>query len=126
MLLLSSTGRAPRHLSLSGSFRALDRCSSDVLPNGGENGFTSSIDVIKDTVVELRRLRNTLDPRTKSASDALEDLLKGISEMHDKNPTRGSPRFNEIARRIEQAVDDLNGAYAALRANSEVQEELNY
>ncbi|MAS96054.1 MAG: hypothetical protein CMO55_22860 [Verrucomicrobiales bacterium] len=125
-LRLAGTGNTPTNLSLAGSFVALDRCSKPMITLGRSRNLTSSIDDIKDSISDLRLLRNTLDPRTKAASDALEDLYAALTEMGDNKLTRGSPRYNGIADRIDKAIDDLNGAYDRLRADPEVQEELNY
>ena len=123
---LAGKGRGPKNLSLAGSFLALDRCSEPMLSLDKNRGLNATLPEIKDAIGELRKLRNTLDPRTKPASDALEDLFAGLTEMAENDLSRGSPRYNGIARDIDRAVDDLNRAYDRLRADPEVQEELNY
>lgn len=125
-LRLAGTGNAPKNLSLVGSFIALDRCAKPMINLGKSKNITSSLNEIKDSISDLRALRNTFDPRLKPASDALEDLFAALTEMGDNKLTRGSPRYNGVAGRIDQAIDDLNSAYARLRSDPEVQEELNY
>jgi hypothetical protein len=124
LLLRSGVGSAPTHLSLSGSFVALDRCIKPMNAVRESRDFASKIEPLKDSILNLRRMRNQLDPRTKDISDNLEDLYEALASIEPGMPST-SPRLKQAIEEINRASDRLDAAYASLRSNPEVQEELN-
>lgn len=124
LLLRTAMGNAPKYLSLGGSFTALDRCLKPMNAVQESRDFASKVEPIKDSILNLRRVRNKLDPRTKGVSDSIEDLYGVLSEI-DPGMQASSPRFRLLMQELNAASDKLDAAYAKLRADPDVQEELN-
>ncbi|MDF1656179.1 MAG: hypothetical protein P1U58_01135 [Verrucomicrobiales bacterium] len=124
LLLRKALGSAPTHLSLAGSFIALDRCIKPMIAVRESRDFASKAEPLKDSIINLRRMRTQLDPRTKDVSDNIEDLYEALSSIEPGMPAT-SPRLKLALEQLTQASDRLDAAYATLRANPEVQEELN-
>lgn len=124
LLLRSGMGSAPTHLSLAGSFTALDRCLKPMNAVRESRDFTSKIEPLKDSIINLRRIRNQLDPRTKDVCDNIEDLYAALSDIEPGMPST-SPRLKQAIEDMNRASDRLDAAYAALRSDPDVQEELN-
>lgn len=124
LLLRTAYGNAPKHLSLAGSFTALDRCLKPMNAVRESEDFENMIDPLKDSILNLRRMRTKLDPRTKPVSDGIEDVYEVLSDI-EPGMQESSPRFRLIMQELNAASARLDAAYARLRADPEVQEELN-
>ncbi|MEM9280664.1 MAG: S16 family serine protease [Verrucomicrobiota bacterium] len=126
LLLLASQGQAPQKLSLIGSFQTIDRCAKPLIEFGDAGDFDASLDALKGAVVDLQRVRTLLDPRTKGASDATEDLMSTLGELGNGSLVRGSARYTSIVSEIDAALGKLKAEYARIRNDPQIQEELNY
>lgn len=124
LLLDAATGKGPRHLSLAGSFLAIDRCIKPMNAVRESRDYSNMSGPLKDSIINLRRIRNTLDPRTKEVCDGIEDVYEALSEI-EPGMQRNGPRFKSVMDRLQTASSQLDAAYAELRSNPEVQEELN-
>ncbi len=121
LLLVKGSGNVPATLSLRGSFDQIDRVTRPIIEVLETGKLDNSAEGLNVSMFALRRIRSKLDPRARSASDALEDL-SGILKQMDQ--ASNGPRYRELFGQFENQLRKVKTAYNALASDSEIQEEL--
>ncbi len=124
LLLLKSTGRVPKQLSLRGSFSQIDKVTKPiwtVLKTGELDGSEIGL---KDSVFSIRRVRRLLDHRAKPTADALEDLSSALGAIGESKLGGNSARVQVLLRNYRAALSRVKTEYNKLASNPDIQEEL--
>lgn len=123
LIALHSVGKAPDKLSLNGSLQAIQGAAkqlSESISNGSylERGTNSPL---WESVSQLSRLRNNIDPRTK---DYLDSFLKTATLLKDINSSGRKQWTNDQQREFQSLLTRIQTEESKLLNNVEIQEEL--
>jgi len=122
LVALHGQNRAPQKLSLIGSLNAVEQGAekfADILRNGQLRSTQGLDDPVRDTVFNLSRIRETIDPRTKGLLDAYTKIAYFFKERREKKYLRDSERA-----KLDSLINTLNAERTKLKNNREIQEEL--
>ena len=126
-LFLAATGQTESQLSLQGSLEYIDRSAAPMLRVLRQGDFEErtafSGDEFADATSALRRIRPTLDPRTRDICDAIVDYAKEMRTFVNHRPTSYNG-LRTLVGRINATGQSVGSAYDKLESSVDYQEEV--
>lgn len=125
VLLDLATNKLPENMSLAGSLTTIDhRCSDIVNALDMKTEQYSALDnrEMSTAIIELRTMRNKLDPRTLPYADAILNFGQSLAELQTSRPN--GTALQKLISEIEIAADKASQEYDQLSRDPEVVEEL--
>jgi len=123
-LLLKSLGNEPNTLSLRGSFTEIDRVTRPIMEVLETGDVDNSVNGLKDSMFDLRRVRSKLDERAKPCADSLEDLSRALERLGESSLTPGTAGYRSLVNDVGDAIDRVQAEYNELASDPQIQEEL--
>ena len=129
-LYLYATGKAPKSLSVSGSFQAIENGGNlliDSIQGSNAQNSVSSLkpDAMGKSISHLKNLRRVLDPRLRHYNDSIVDFGLLVQDIQ-RVPINSQKKVNVYMNRLNQSINNVKTQRAHLLKDPEIIEAFKY